>query len=119
MFTSRRSRLVAAAVMPLVLAGGMSALAQSTSSAAGKGAFTTGGHVHGSQAYGAEVITFLPGSGPALPTGCWFTSRDAFFSTSGNGIFHGTFNKNGHWFTNTYTGTAEILPILFTPETPT
>ena len=40
-FTSRRCRLVAAGVMPLALAGGMLGLAQSTASAAGKGAQTT------------------------------------------------------------------------------
>ena len=34
-------------------------------------------------------------------------------------MFHQTGNKTGFWFTTTFTGTGEVLPIKFTTTTPT
>jgi len=115
----RATKLVAAAILPLAVAGGSSVLAQATAAAAGKGAQTFTAHAHGT-AFGFEVVTFLPtGPGPGLPTGCWMTGlHQALVSTTGNGVTHVIGNKTGDWFTTTYVGTAVVLPIVYTGTAP-
>lgn len=86
--------------------------------AGGNGAQTFTGHAHGSDAAGLVVIDFNPYSpnnaepgAPTLPAGCWMTPDEAFVSTTGNAVQHGTFNKTGGWFTDTYTGQADLWPL--------
>jgi|GEM_PF-3317440 len=81
----------------------------------GKGATTTGGNLHGSAAFDALVVTFLPTSTPVtVPANCWFPATSfAYMSVSGNAQFHFNSNKNGFWATTTFTGTASVQPIAF------
>lgn len=117
----QRSRLAVSALLSIALAGGTVALTQSPAWAGGNGATTFTFHVHGTTAFGEfPAITFLPGgTGPALPTGCWLTgAHEVIVPTDGNGVFHGTANKTGFWFTATYTGAASVFPIVYTGTTP-
>lgn len=88
--------------------------------AGGNGATHGGGTVHGATAFDALTVTFLPTSTPVtVPAGCWMpVTTEAYMSVSGNAQFHGTSNKNGDWFTATFTGTAAVLPILFQTGAP-
>src|SRR5215469_14553200 len=74
-------------------------------------------HAHGTDAFDQVVIDFLPIDSPpgiSLPNGCWFPGNtSAFVSTDGNLILHEIGNKNGGWFTSTYTGDAAVYPIVF------
>jgi hypothetical protein len=60
-------------------------------------------------------VDFFPSPGnpsPSLPAGCWLSANDAIVSTGGNQIMHGIGNKNGGWFTTTYTGDAAVFPLV-------
>jgi hypothetical protein len=101
--------VVGGAVLTVALLGG-------TAWAGGNGAQTGTQHVHG-DASGLVEIDFNPNSpntppGLSLPAGCWLTSTEAIVSTDGNAIMHSTFNKNGGWFTTTYTGGAAVYPLV-------
>lgn len=87
--------------------------------AGGNGAQTFTQHVHGSDVAGMLVVDFNPNSPnnggpgrPTLPDGCWMTQDDALVSTVGNAVLHGIGNKTGFWFTSTYTGQADVWPLV-------
>lgn len=93
--------------------------------AGGNGAQTFTQHVHGSDAAGLVVLDFNPNSpnnggpgGPTVPDGCWMTQDDALVSTIGNAIQHGIGNKTGFWFTTTYTGQADVWPLVLVNGVP-
>jgi hypothetical protein len=97
--------LVGGAVLTVGLLGG-------TAWAGGNGAQGFTQHVHG-VATGLVEIDFNPNTGaPALPAGCWLSPTEGIVSTDGNGIMHGIGNKNGGWFTTTYTGGAAVYPLV-------
>lgn len=72
-------------------------------------------HAHGADSAGLTAIDFLPQDTPApLPAGCWMSASSVMVSTFGNTIFHTTVNPaQDFWLTTTYTGDAEVRPILF------
>ena len=85
--------------------------------AGGNGAQTFTQHAHGSDAAGLVVLDFNPNSpnnsgGPTAPEGCWLSQDDALVSTVGNAVAHGIGNKTGFWFTTTYTGQADVWPLV-------
>ncbi|HEX4864520.1 MAG TPA: hypothetical protein VFV02_10630 [Acidimicrobiales bacterium] len=105
----RASVLLGAACVALGSLGG-------TAWAGGNGAQTFTQHAHGSDAAGLVVVDFNPNSqnnpGISAPAGCWLPDTYALVSTNGNAVAHGIGNNTGFWFTTTFTGQAEALPLV-------
>lgn len=108
------SKLAAVISVSSLTLGGLGGVAW----AGGNGAQTFTQHAHGSDVAGLVVVDFNPnspnngGPGPTVPDGCWMTQDDAIVSTVGNAIQHGIDNKTGFWFTSTYTGQADVWPLV-------
>lgn len=64
------------------------------------------GHAHGTLPPGIGVIVLTATS---VPSGCTALIGDTIVPTKGNAVIHTNANKTGAWFTETLTGSAELV----------
>ena len=95
-------------------------LSGATAWAGGNGSQTQTLHAHGTDAYDLTVVDFNPADSPpgvSLPAGCWLPDTWAIMSTDGNAVLHTITNRaDDFWLTTTYTGAAEVLPLVINPD---
>lgn len=115
----RTTGRAARATTALVALGALTGFASGgTAWAGGNGAQAQTFNVHGTAAFGIDELDLNqnspnpPPPGIVAPAGCWLGTDNGILSTDGNVIFHQIDNKTGGWFTTTYTGQAEVFPLV-------